>query len=48
MWLGQGKRTHISFPDPAKAVGSDEEIMRVFRQVRDDIQCRVLALLDTI
>jgi arsenate reductase len=48
IWLGQGKRTHISFPDPAKASGSDEEIMQVFRQVRDDIQRRVLALLDTI
>jgi arsenate reductase len=25
VWLGQGKRTHISFPDPAKAIGTDED-----------------------
>jgi len=45
VWLGQGKRIHIGFPDPAKAVGSDEEIMAVFRSVRDDIERRVLGYL---
>jgi arsenate reductase (thioredoxin) len=35
-----GKRLHIGFPDPAKATGSDEQIMRVFREVRDDIERR--------
>lgn len=33
-----GKRLHIGFPDPAKAKGSDEEVMAVFRKVRNDIQ----------
>mgnify|MGYP005866766173 CR=1 FL=1 len=33
-----GKRKHLGFPDPAKAKGTDEEIMAVFRKVRDDIQ----------
>lgn len=37
IWLGKGKRAHHSFPDPAKAEGAEEEIMRVFRSVRDDI-----------
>jgi arsenate reductase len=46
VWIGQGKRVHISFPDPAKAVGTDDEIMAVFRQVRDDIRSRILNLLD--
>lgn len=35
-----GKRTHIGFPDPAKASGSEESVMAVFRQVRDDIKTR--------
>lgn len=35
-----GKRLHIGFPDPAKATGSDEQIMTVFRTVRDDIRQR--------
>jgi arsenate reductase (thioredoxin) len=33
-----GKRVHIGFPDPAKATGTEEQIMTVFRQVRDDIK----------
>jgi arsenate reductase len=48
VWLGQGKKVHIGFPDPAKAEGSDEEKMAVFRQVRDGIKERVLAYLDTL
>lgn len=35
-----GKRVHIGFPDPAKATGTDEEKMAVFRRVRDDIRLR--------
>jgi len=31
-------RTHIGFPDPAEAMGTDEQIMRRFREVRDDIR----------
>lgn len=33
-----GHRLHIGFEDPAEAVGSEEEVMHVFRQVRDQIQ----------
>ncbi len=47
VWPGQGERVHISFPDPAQAQGTPEEIMMVFRQVRDDIGDRVLALIDS-
>lgn len=35
-----GKRLHIGFPDPAKAVGTDAEKLEVFRRVRDDIRKR--------
>jgi arsenate reductase len=45
LWLGQGKVKHISFLDPAKATGTDEEKMAVFRQVRDDIQEQVVGYL---
>ena len=45
VWLGKGKVMHISFPDPAKAVGTDDEKLLVFRQVRDDIRDKVLELL---
>ena len=45
LWLGQGKVKHISFPDPAKATGTNEEKTAVFRQVRDDIQEQVLEYL---
>ncbi len=27
----------FGFPDPAKATGTEDEIMRAFRNVRDDI-----------
>jgi len=31
------KQLHIGFDDPAAAVGTDEEVMAVFRRVRDEI-----------
>lgn len=40
LWLGQGKRLHHSFPDPAK---SDD--MADFRRVRDAIEQEILPLL---
>jgi arsenate reductase len=46
LWLGDGVVTHIGFEDPAKAGGSDEEIMAVFRRVRDEIRTQVLGYLD--
>jgi arsenate reductase len=45
VWLGKGKRTHLSFPDPAKAQGTDEETLAVFRSVRDAIADQIPALL---
>ena len=37
VWLGKGKKIHRSFRDPAKATGTEEERLAVFRQVRDEI-----------
>lgn len=42
LWLGQGKRTHLGFPDPAKGTLDD------FRRVRDTMQKKILAWLDSI
>ncbi len=38
-------RRHWDLPDPAKATGSEAEILDQFRAVRDDIRRRVEALL---
>jgi arsenate reductase (thioredoxin) len=46
IWPGQGRRVHVSFPDPAKATGTDDEVLTVFRQTRDDIRARLLPVLD--
>ena len=45
-WLGKGRRLHMGFPDPAKAEGNEEEILSIFRSVRDDILKKVSALLN--
>lgn len=46
VWLGTGTRVHYSFPDPAKATGSDEEILAAFRMVRDKIADTIPQLLN--
>lgn len=33
-----GKQLHIGFEDPADATGTEEEILAVFRKVRDEIK----------
>lgn len=45
VWLGQGQLTHIGFPDPARANGSEAERTAVFQTVRDDIGRKVLSYL---
>ena len=48
VWLGKGKRAHLGFPDPAKASGTEDEIMAAFRKVRDDIAHEIPQLLKQI
>lgn len=45
VWLGQGDKVHVGFPDPAKAQGSDEEIMQVYRDVLAGIEERIPPVL---
>jgi arsenate reductase (thioredoxin) len=47
VWLGKGKRVHLSFRDPAKVEGTDEEQLAVFRSVRDAIAQKVPELLQS-
>jgi len=42
------RKLHWPLEDPAKATGSDAEIMQVFRATRDDIRERVQTLLDCL
>ena len=39
------RKKHWPLPDPAKATGSEDEIMNVFRATRDDIKNRVQNLI---
>jgi len=45
VWLGQGRKVHLGFPDPADATGTEEERLAVYRAVRDDIARKVPELL---
>ena len=45
MFPGDTEIMHIGFPDPAKAAGTEEEIMTVFRRVRDGLREHLVPLL---
>jgi len=42
VWLGQGRKVHIGFPDPARGTLDD------FRAVRDGIRREIIAYLDSL
>jgi arsenate reductase len=42
------KRLHWGFEDPARAKGTEEEVLDKFREVRDAIKDRVAAFLDEV
>lgn len=46
VWFGKGVMEHLSFPDPAKVRGSEEEVMPVYRQVLQDIVTKITVLLE--
>lgn len=41
LFFGGVKRLHMGFDDPPKAKGTEEEIMAVYRRVRDEIRTRL-------
>jgi len=42
---GKVKKIHWAIEDPAKAQGSEEEIAKVFRKVRDNIKSSIISYL---
>ena len=42
------RKEHWPLSDPAKATGSEEEVMAVFRAARDDIKQRVADLIERL
>ena len=40
---GQANRYHWAFDDPAKATGSEEEVLRAFRSIRDRMRLVLVA-----
>ena len=46
VWLGNGRRKHLGFPDPAAATGSEQERLASFRRVRDGLKQQVFAYLE--
>ena len=45
MFPGGTEIMHVSFPDPARATGTEEEIIGAFRRVRDDLRGKLVPLL---
>jgi arsenate reductase len=45
LFFGGVRRVHLGFDDPARAEGTGEEKLAVFRRVRDEIRTRVEAFL---
>jgi len=41
VFFGEVKRLHMPFDDPPRATGSDEEVLVVYRRVRDEIRARM-------
>jgi arsenate reductase len=46
VWVGRGKREHMSFPDPAKVTGTEEKVMAEYRKVLRAIYNKIPALLE--
>lgn len=38
IFIGNGIRLHYDFPDPAKVIGTEDEVLHAFREVRNSIK----------
>jgi arsenate reductase (thioredoxin) len=45
VWMGEGEKLHLPFPDPAEAMGSADDIMNAFRSVRDGMLEKIPGIL---
>jgi arsenate reductase len=48
LWLGAGRRVHRGFPDPAKASGSQDDVIEAFRSARNAMLVELPNLLDEL
>ena len=48
LFPGPAKRVHWDLPDPAAVEGSEERRLASFRQVRNDLEARLQAWLETV
>ena len=48
VWPGVNQRLHWSFEDPAKFEGTDEQKLAKFRQVRDLIEQKIVAWIESV
>ena len=48
LFPGEGSRLHWSFPDPSAAQGTDEDKLRVAREVRDAIRTKIESWLNEV
>jgi arsenate reductase len=47
LYIGGTKKMHIGFDDPAKVTGMQDEILKEFRRVRDEIKEKLTAFFQT-
>jgi arsenate reductase len=47
VWLGQGRRIHHDYPDPAREGGQGEDVLGAFRDVRDRMLVDLPGLLES-
>ena len=45
VYFGPVEVLHVGFPDPARATGTEEEVLAVFRRVRDELRRQLIPLL---
>jgi thioredoxin type arsenate reductase len=46
VFLGKAQRLHWGMPDPAAAIGFDQDILSAFRKLRDELSRRITAFLE--
>ena len=44
-WPGLGRQAHLGLPDPARATGTEDQVLAAFRAVRDRLAAEMPALL---
>jgi thioredoxin type arsenate reductase len=45
VFLGKAQRLHWGLPDPAAVIGSDQELLATFREIRDELLRRITVFL---